>query len=124
MPLLHFASEAVVVVGDKFLDFLEGIEAFKDSVLEDGVELVLDTGEQRILLVHIKTELLESCFPVKLVQVKQVESVNDLTHAGLHFSLVQELLMGQDTVLLWQPLAVLVKPWILAFKARIEREGA
>eukprot|EP00354_Favella_ehrenbergii_P008700 CAMPEP_0170451700 /NCGR_PEP_ID=MMETSP0123-20130129/853_1 /TAXON_ID=182087 /ORGANISM="Favella ehrenbergii, Strain Fehren 1" /LENGTH=83 /DNA_ID=CAMNT_0010713477 /DNA_START=173 /DNA_END=424 /DNA_ORIENTATION=- len=77
---------------DEPFDVLERLEALEDAVLKHSVELVLEARQHRILLVDVKTELLERGAPVELVQVEELEPVNDLAHAGLHFGLIKETL--------------------------------
>ena len=114
-------SEAVVVVGDWILDILEVCETLKDSVLKHSMELMLNAGNQSVLLKDVKSESGEICPPVKRVQVEQLEFVNDLAHSCLHFSLVKESFVGQQSVLSGQLLRHWVKPWVGSFESKIHQ---
>ena len=90
-----------MVCHDEIFHLIQRLKIFEDAVLEDGVELVLDARQHRVLLEDVEAELLKARIPVQLVQVEQLELVDNLAHAGLHFRLVQEGLLLQQ-VLLWQ----------------------
>ena len=91
-------SEAVVVISNESLDIFEGLEALEDTILKQGMELVLNRCQHRVLLINIKAKLLERIVPVKLVQVKKLEFMDDLAHASLHFRLVKEGLILQNVI--------------------------
>ena len=90
-----------MVCHDEIFHLIQRLKIFEDAVLEDGVELVLDARQHRVLLEDVEAELLKARIPVQLVQVEQLELVDNLTHAGLHLRLVQERLLLQH-VFLWQ----------------------
>ena len=91
-----------MVRSDVLLDFLKVFEALKETILKDRMELVLDARQHRVLLVHVQTERIERGMPVESVQVKQLEIVNNLRHAGLNFCLVKELLAFERIDRFWQ----------------------
>ena len=82
-----------MVVCDEPLHVIERLKAFEHAVFKDCVELVLEARQHRVLLVDIETELLKRRLPVKLVQVKQLELVDDLAHACLDLCLIKETLI-------------------------------
>ena len=94
-------SEAVVVGGDEAHDLVEAGEVLEDAVLENGVELVLEAGEDGRLLVLVQSVLLEALVPVESVQVHDLKFVQHEAHACVHLRLVQELVRVQGAPLLW-----------------------
>jgi len=88
-------SEAVVVGGDKCLHFVERIEVFENSVLEDGVELMLHRGEDGSRLETVEAHVFEFGGPVEAFQLKQFEPEENLGHAGFHLSLAQVFIDDQ-----------------------------
>ena len=57
------------------LDLVEVIKVVEDVVFEDGVELVLNARDDRILLVDVQTQIVERLLPVELVKVEELEIV-------------------------------------------------
>ena len=52
---------------DVLLDFAESFEAFEKTILEHSVEFMFNASEHGILLINVKTELIEGGVPVELV---------------------------------------------------------
>ena len=98
-------------------NLFQGIKVFKDSILKHSVELVLDARENGVLFVDIEAKLLKRGIPVKLVQVKQAEAMNNLAHASLDFSLTKEFLLGNFEVFLRKLMRHRSMPWIITFKS-------
>ena len=105
-----------MVVGDESLHVVERLKAFEHAVLKDGMELVLEARQHRVLLVDIETELLKRRLPVQLVQVKQLELMDDLAHARLDLCLVKEIL-SLKKILLWHFLSRRFKPRIASLES-------
>ena len=82
-----------MVLCDVFLDLVECLEAFEQAILKHSVELMLNAGQESILLVNVKAKLFKGRIPIKLVEVEDAELVNDLAHTSLHFCLVNVLLV-------------------------------
>ena len=59
-----------MVADNVLLYILKIFEALKQSILEDSVELVLDTSKQSVLLVDVEAQLVERCSPVELMQIQ------------------------------------------------------
>ena len=100
-PVRLWCSEAVVVACDEFFHFFKVFKVLKDAILKHSVELVLNRGQNRILLIDIEAQVLKLCVPVKLVQIKELKLVKDLTHASLHLCLIKERLIFKNAVLFW-----------------------
>ena len=82
-----------MVLCDVSLDLGKCLEAFEQAILEHSVELMLDAGQESVLLVNVKAKGFEGRVPVELVEVKDAELVNDLAHTSLHLRLVNVLLV-------------------------------
>ena len=59
-----------MVADNVLLYILKIFEALEQSILEDSVELVLDTSKQSVLLVDVEAQLVERCSPVELMQIQ------------------------------------------------------
>ena len=117
---MMIVSEAVVVADNILLDFFKVIEALKEAILEDSVELVFDACQHSVLLVDVKAKRVERCLPIKLVQVEEFEIVQDLAHTRLHLCLVQEVFFSQVLVLLGDLDVARFKPWVASLESIIE----
>ena len=103
-----------MVVGDEPLHIVQGLKVLENAILEHSVELVLNRSQHCGLLVDINAKLLERLIPVELVQIKDLEPVNDLAHASLHFGVIEERLVGKQ-VILGQLLSCAIEPRVTSF---------
>ena len=110
-----------MIVGDVIFDLLEVREALKDAILKHSMELMLDAGEDGILLKDIKSELVELRLPVKRVEVQKLETMNHLAHSCLNLGFVKEGLVGQQSVFPGQLLRYRIKPWVGSFESIVQR---
>ena len=98
-------SEAVMISRNKALDLLEVVKAFKDAILKDRMELVLNTGQNGSPLVLIQPQLLVTLAPVQTLQVQQLVVVDDLAHSCLHLGRIKGARV--ETNIAWQFLEIL-----------------
>ena len=71
------------------LHIVEGLERVENVVLEDRVELVLETGDESGRVQRVKALLFEGLVPYEGVQVPFSELVHHVKHASHNLRLVQ-----------------------------------
>ena len=99
-------SEAVLVVDDVVLYLVEVLKVIEDGVLEHGVELVLNTRDNRYLLETVQAMILKSLLPIESFKIKEFELVENEHHPGDDFTLIQE------GIYFSQPIPVLLRKQI------------
>ena len=82
-------SERTVISGQMLLDRLKRLKLIEQVVLKNGVELVLEAGEDGDLLEAIDALRLEVPSPVDLLEVEFAKGIEHKVHAGDHLRLVK-----------------------------------
>ena len=70
LSLLTFISESIVVADEVLLDLGKVIKALKDGILEDSVELVLETGKNGGGLEGVNSHFVEGGVPSDFLEIE------------------------------------------------------
>ena len=71
-----------MVMNEMILDLCEVLKMIEDVVLEDGVELVFETGEKSGLFKRIDTLIIPLALPVDCVQIVDSKFFKHIHHSS------------------------------------------